>query len=180
MLITSMLCKTTPVLIRCMILVAVLVLTACSTAATQAQTSPTDAPVATDQPAPPESATPIDGVPPDQVQTDPTAAPSDAAAVALPAVVATAWQPSLRTKTTGCVSMGGLPDPACTPGAIDPRVTEMTTGVTICTSGYTATVRPPVSVTNRIKREQMAAYGLQGQPLSGYELDHLLSRAVAV
>jgi len=30
-------------------------------------------------------------------------------------------------------------------------------------------------VTDRIKREQMAAYGLQGQPLSGYELDHLIS-----
>ena len=46
---------------------------------------------------------------------------------------------------------------------------------TICTSGYTAAVRPPVAVTDRIKREQMAAYGLQGQPLSGYELDHLIS-----
>lgn len=40
--------------------------------------------------------------------------------------------------------------------------------------GYTATVRPPVDVTEKIKREQMAAYGLQGQPLSGEELDHLV------
>ena len=33
----------------------------------------------------------------------------------------------------------------------------------------------PVSVTDRIKREQMAAYGLQGQRLADYELDHLIS-----
>jgi len=30
-------------------------------------------------------------------------------------------------------------------------------------------------VTSRIKREQMAAYGLQGQPMSMYELDHVIS-----
>ena len=36
-------------------------------------------------------------------------------------------------------------------------------------------MRPAVSVTDRIKREQMAAYGLQGELLSGYELDHLIS-----
>ena len=84
-------------------------------------------------------------------------------------------KPSPRTKTSGCISQGGLPDPACTPGAIDIRVSASTTGATICTSGYTATVRPPVSVTDRIKQEQMVAYGLQGQPLSGFELDHLIS-----
>ena len=91
------------------------------------------------------------------------------------ALVASAWTPAPRTKTAGCVSQGGLPDPACTPGAIDPRVSIATTAGTICTSGYTATVRPPVSVTDRIKREQMAAYGLQGQRLADYELDHLVS-----
>jgi len=32
--------------------------------------------------------------------------------------------------------------------------------------GYTATVRPPASITDRIKRAQMAAYGLQGQSLA--------------
>ena len=42
-------------------------------------------------------------------------------------------------------------------------------------SGWTATVRPPVSYTDRLKRQQMAAYGLQGQPLSGEELDHLVA-----
>jgi hypothetical protein len=70
--------------------------------------------------------------------------------------------------------VNGLPDPACTPGAIDSRVNQGDVKVTVCLSGYTATVRPPVSVTEPIKRAQMATYGLQGQPLSGEELDHLI------
>jgi hypothetical protein len=45
---------------------------------------------------------------------------------------------------------------------------------TICRRGYSEGVRPPVSVTERIKREQMAAYGLQGQRLADWELDHLI------
>jgi hypothetical protein len=36
-------------------------------------------------------------------------------------------------------------------------------------------VRPPASVTDRIKRDQLVAYGLQGQLPNGYELDHLIS-----
>jgi hypothetical protein len=48
-------------------------------------------------------------------------------------------------------------------------------GTTVCSRGYTSTVRPPVSVTDRIKRAQMAAYGLTGQPLNTFELDHLIS-----
>jgi hypothetical protein len=84
------------------------------------------------------------------------------------------WTPSPRTKTSGCSSQGGLPDPACTPGAIDPRVDQADIGSTICTSGYAKTVRPPANVTDRIKRAQIAAYGLQGQHLVDYELDHLI------
>jgi len=105
----------------------------------------------------------------------PTTVPPVIAAVPLPTIGTAVWTPAARTKTTGCVSQAGLPDPACTPGAIDPRVTLATTAATICTSGYTATVRPPVALTDRIKTEEMAAYGLQGQPPSGYELDHLIS-----
>ncbi len=71
-----------------------------------------------------------------------------------------------------CHSLTRLPDPACTPGAIDPRVTQTTIRQTICVPGYTATVRPPVSVTGRIKAERMRAYGLTGPGL--YELDHFV------
>jgi hypothetical protein len=40
--------------------------------------------------------------------------------------------------------------------------------------GYSTSVRPPENVTEQIKRDQMAAYGLQGQRLGDYELDHLI------
>jgi hypothetical protein len=35
-----------------------------------------------------------------------------------------------------------LPDPLCTPGAVDPAVTQATIKTTICVPGWTATVRP--------------------------------------
>ncbi len=151
--------KTTSVPLHCMIVAITLVVTACSSAAV-----PAVAPVAPQVPTVPPVA-----------PTEVPVAPIETAVVPLPTVVVTTWAPAPRSKTTGCVSQGGLPDPACTPGAIDPRVSIATAAGTICTSGYAATVRPPVAVTDRIKREQMAAYGLQGQPLSAYELDHLIS-----
>jgi hypothetical protein len=36
-------------------------------------------------------------------------------------------------------------------------------------------VRPPVNVTEKIKRDHMTAYGLQGQRLGDFELDDLIS-----
>jgi hypothetical protein len=66
-----------------------------------------------------------------------------------------------------------LPDPKCTPGATDPAVTQDNIDSTICVSGYTKTVRPPVSVTEPIKIERMQAYGFTDS-LSNYELDHLI------
>src|SRR5579872_5329391 len=46
-----------------------------------------------------------------------------------------------------CHEKNGLPDPTCTPGSIDPAVTQATILSTICVNGYTKTVRPPVSYT---------------------------------
>ncbi len=66
-----------------------------------------------------------------------------------------------------------LPDPNCTPGAIDPRVTQENIDSTICVSGYTKTVRPSVSVTEPQKLESMKAYGFTDSP-SNYEFDHLI------
>jgi hypothetical protein len=68
-----------------------------------------------------------------------------------------------------------LPDSHCTPGAVNPAVTPATVGSTICRSGYTATIRPPVSVTDRLKREQIAAYGDADTRSRDYEEDHLVS-----
>jgi hypothetical protein len=66
-----------------------------------------------------------------------------------------------------------LPDPACTPGATNPGVTQANIDSTICTSGWTSTVRPPESYTEPLKRSQMDAYG-DSAPISSYEEDHLI------
>lgn len=65
------------------------------------------------------------------------------------------------------------PDPHCTPGALNPRVTQATIATTICRAGWTATVRPPESITEAEKRASMASYG-DRQPLSHYEYDHFV------
>ncbi|MGH9078357.1 MAG: hypothetical protein ACRDY0_13075 [Acidimicrobiales bacterium] len=72
-----------------------------------------------------------------------------------------------------CHARGPLPDPSCTPGAINPAVTPADLATTICSSGWTATVRPPESYTEYLKVAQMASYGEPG-PVSAYEEDHLV------
>jgi hypothetical protein len=67
---------------------------------------------------------------------------------------------------------GELPDRSCTPGSVDPAVTQANIGSTICRSGYTETVRPPQSQTEQFKFSVAEpAYGQSG--VSG-ELDHLV------
>ena len=65
------------------------------------------------------------------------------------------------------------PDPRCTPGASDPRVTQADIASTICRRGYTRSVRPPESVTYVEKRASMRAYGDHGSTRA-YEYDHLI------
>jgi hypothetical protein len=67
-----------------------------------------------------------------------------------------------------------LPDPRCTPGAIDPAVTQKNIARTICHAGYSESVRPPESVTESEKRASLTAYG-DRRPLHDYEYDHLVS-----
>ena len=62
-------------------------------------------------------------------------------------------------------------DPRCTPGAVNPAVTQARIGSTICSAGWTSTVRPPESVTEPEKLTSMRAYGLPGSA-SHYEYDH--------
>ncbi len=74
---------------------------------------------------------------------------------------------------TGTTPATVLPDPVCTPGEINPTVTQANIATTICKTGWTATVRPPVSYTDRLKIEQIAAYGdYAGMSPKGYEEDH--------
>ena len=68
---------------------------------------------------------------------------------------------------------GSLPDPHCTPGGIDPAVTQANIQSTICVSGYTGRVRPPESQTEAFKFDQSyPAYGIPSGDES--ELDHLV------
>lgn len=85
--------------------------------------------------------------------------------------------PPIVTSNPGaqCHINGVLPDPNCTPGAIDPNVTQANIQETICKSGYTKTVRPPVSYTNKLKTQQIAEYGYADTDLHDYEEDHLIS-----
>ena len=68
----------------------------------------------------------------------------------------------------------GLPDPAMTPGAINPAVTQANIRETICVRGYTKTIRPPEPYTEGLKREQLRAYGYADQAIWHYEEDHLI------
>jgi hypothetical protein len=68
-----------------------------------------------------------------------------------------------------CHMNGELPDATCTPGVTNPNVTQA-----ICVSGYTKTIRPPVSYTNKLKLQQMEQYGFTNS-IHLHEEDHLIS-----
>jgi hypothetical protein len=100
------------------------------------------------------------------------------AAVGLSAAVLSAVpadaQPAPQTSASCSTSYLPLPDPACTPGATNPDVTQATIGSTICVSGWTATVRPSTSYTNKLKVQGITDYGYSDTSLSSYEEDHFL------
>lgn len=77
------------------------------------------------------------------------------------------------------VSIGGviLPNASRTPGAINASVTQANIAQTICSSGWTSTIRPPSNVTTSLKIRQLASgYSYQGDTINGdYEEDHLIS-----
>ena len=73
------------------------------------------------------------------------------------------------------MAQSSLPDPARTPGALNPSVTQETVAATICMRGWTRTVRPPPEVTRTLKRVQMRHWSCADRRLSHYEEDHLLS-----
>jgi hypothetical protein len=132
------------------------------TVAAKAAPPPTPAPTTTTAPAPP---------PP------PTAVPAPTAGIQIgPGAQATyAVQPQPAPGSCHYTYVGSdpLPDPHCTPGAVDPQVTQADIGSTICSSGFTSTIRPPESVTEPEKEASAAAYGYTGS-LHVAEYDHLI------
>jgi len=59
-------------------------------------------------------------------------------------------------------------------GYRNPEVRQSNLASTVCKSGYSATIRPPVSYTSFLKREELRYYKLPGK-VSDYQLDHLIS-----
>lgn len=76
-----------------------------------------------------------------------------------------------------CRIVDGKADHRCTPGALNPNVTVDNLKDTVCKTGWTATIRPPVEYTNRLKTQQMQDYGETG-PSSDYEEDHLIALSI--
>lgn len=99
------------------------------------------------------------------------AVPASPAAIAAPVA---AVAPTSSQTLVGCHAIAGKADRRCTPGALNPQVTQLNIASTICRSGWTATIRPPASYTTGLKRQQMPSYGLAGQPTSAVEEDHLV------
>ncbi len=106
---------------------------------------------------------------PAKITPPPTSVPVAAPVIKSQTVVQSTSTPTygVQTKTSGCVD-GVLPDPACSPGAV------LTTDIpTVCTVGYTKTVRD-VSVAT--KEEVFAEYGISySTEHSNYEVDHIIS-----
>ncbi len=80
----------------------------------------------------------------------------------------TSHQFGVQTKTSGCQASGGLPDGACTPGALIANVTVSQ----ICTPGYASSVR---NVPTSEKNAVYAEYGIASHYAGEYEVDHLVS-----
>jgi hypothetical protein len=71
-----------------------------------------------------------------------------------------------------------LPNPAWQPGVYNPDVTQETIQATICVSGYSAKIRPPVSYTDKLKVQQIKQYGYSDTNKADYEEDHLIPLGV--
>ena len=67
-----------------------------------------------------------------------------------------------------------IPDDKVTPGEINPGVTQANIKETICVSGWTGTIRPPSSYTNRLKERQLSTTysDYRSGDLSDFEEDH--------
>lgn len=69
-----------------------------------------------------------------------------------------------------------LPDHTATPGTTNPNVNQSNIATTVCVSGWTKTIRPAASYTNKLKAQQLATgvyMSLLG--MSAFEEDHLIS-----
>jgi hypothetical protein len=72
------------------------------------------------------------------------------------------------------------PDSTTTPGVVNPNISQANIQATICNPTWsTKSIRPPVSYTNALKKQQLAASKFKDQTPSHYEEDHLISLSSA-
>lgn len=73
-----------------------------------------------------------------------------------------------------------LPRADLTPGKPADPASLGGTADKVCAKGFTTkSVRPTVTVSEKIKRDRLAAYGIPADQIRSYELDHLVSLTVA-
>ena len=132
----------------------------------------------------PSAAATSEPVPPAASSAAPTASPASqrpqpsppAAAAGLARIAdegAVTYSVTLAAGQCHARDGGQLPDRACTPGSVDPAVTQAAIRATICRAGWTGTIRPPESETERAKFDvAYPAYGIPAGTVS--ELDHLV------
>jgi len=134
-------------------------------AAAPLTTSPSSSrPSASASSSPPSASSPL--------VTSPSASPSASGSARTSAPVASVPPLGGALCHARAVGAGVLPDPACTPGATNPDVTQASIGSTICRAGYTGTIRPPAAYTSALKRQQIVAYGHPDTNPADYEEDH--------
>ncbi|MGO9712337.1 MAG: HNH endonuclease signature motif containing protein [Polyangiaceae bacterium] len=80
------------------------------------------------------------------------------------------YTPPPRSKESGCVARGALPDPSCTPGAVMTRDRDI-----VCKQS----TRARRHVSEDVHRLTFAEYGIPyPPPASAYEVDHLIPLAL--
>ncbi|MBY0561547.1 hypothetical protein [Hyphomicrobium sp.] len=90
----------------------------------------------------------------------------------------TYWLPLFLILAVGGIGAADMrPDPD-TWRTYNPAVTQETIATTICVPGYTASVRPPVYITQLIKKWLLEAQGLTWADADKYQLDHAISLSI--
>jgi hypothetical protein len=94
-----------------------------------------------------------------------------------PGVYTSSMVPTPTTVPSLCHSINGRADHTCSPGlfAHRPEVAADAPRYlhTLCMPGWTKTIRPPTTVTNKWKVQVMNAYGMRNVALKDVEGDHI-------
>jgi hypothetical protein len=86
------------------------------------------------------------------------------------------FAPALPSGTASRIGPPDIyPNPALTPGAVDPEITQDNLADTICNPTWsTRSIRPPERYTSRLKFQQLRQYGYSDTDPRDYEEDHLI------